>query len=55
VEELFQTASTVEWFKTKGRHPIYAGGKNVALPVLNAGGAKVAISKLPSLSQQVQA
>ncbi len=55
VEELFQTASTVEWFKTKGRHPIYAGGKNVALPSLGTAGSKVAISKLPSLGQQVQA
>jgi uncharacterized radical SAM superfamily Fe-S cluster-containing enzyme len=33
VEHLFQSASTVEWFKTKGRHQIFAGGKEVGLPV----------------------
>jgi hypothetical protein len=37
VEEMFQTASTVEWFKTKGRHPIYAGGHEVALPAVTRG------------------
>jgi len=55
VEELFQTASTVQWFKTKGRHPIYAGGKSVALPVHNKQGAEVAIQKLPKLNEQVRA
>jgi uncharacterized radical SAM superfamily Fe-S cluster-containing enzyme len=55
VEELFQTASTVQWFKTKGRHPIYAGGKSVALPVHNQQGAEVAIQKLPKLKEQVRA
>ena len=55
VEELFQTASTVQWFKTKGRHPIYAGGKSVALPVHNQQGAEVAIQKLPTLNEQVRA
>ncbi|MFQ5670513.1 MAG: radical SAM protein [Acidobacteriota bacterium] len=56
VEELFQTATTVEWFKSKGRHPIYAGGKSVALPALGRKGQAVAIQKLPTLTrQQVQA
>jgi uncharacterized radical SAM superfamily Fe-S cluster-containing enzyme len=32
VEQMHQSASTAEWFKTKGRHPIYAGGKSVPLP-----------------------
>ncbi len=31
VEKIHQNATTVEWFKTKGRHPIYAGGKSVPL------------------------
>jgi len=39
VEELFQTAKTVDWFKTKGRHPIYAGGHSVALPATEGGAA----------------
>ncbi|MCZ6832426.1 MAG: radical SAM protein [Acidobacteria bacterium] len=39
VEEMFKTASTVEWFKTKGRHPIYAGGHEVALPAMTTGAA----------------
>jgi hypothetical protein len=32
VEKVFQTASTREWFKEKGRHAIYAGGHSVPLP-----------------------
>jgi hypothetical protein len=35
VEDMFKNASTVEWFKTKGRHQIFAGGKEVAMPVLS--------------------
>jgi hypothetical protein len=31
VEKVHQNATTIEWFKTKGRHPIYAGGKSVPL------------------------
>ncbi len=42
VEELFQTAKTVDWFKTKGRHPIYAGGRSVALPSVNGQAAAAA-------------
>ena len=32
VEKLHSNATTMEWFKTRGRHPIYAGGKSVPLP-----------------------
>jgi len=32
VEKMHMNATTIEWFKTKGRHPIYAGNKSVALP-----------------------
>ena len=31
VEKMHMNATTAEWFKTKGRHPIYAGGKAVPL------------------------
>jgi len=31
VEKMYQTASVAEWFKTHGRHPVYA--KNQALPL----------------------
>ncbi len=34
IEEMFQTASLAEWYKTNGRHEIYARGRNVPLPVL---------------------
>ena len=32
IEKIFQTASTAEWYMTKGRHPVYAGGADVELP-----------------------
>ncbi len=31
VEKMFSTHSTAQWFKEKGRHPIYAAGKDVPL------------------------
>jgi len=31
VEMVHRNASTAEWFRTRGRHPIYAGGKSVPL------------------------
>jgi tetraether lipid synthase len=34
IEEMFQTASLAEWYKTQGRHEVYARGRNVPLPVL---------------------
>jgi hypothetical protein len=34
IEEMFQTASLAEWYKTRGRHEVYARGRNVPLPVL---------------------
>ncbi|MEP6994333.1 MAG: hypothetical protein ABI968_07425, partial [Acidobacteriota bacterium] len=33
-EEMFQTATLAEWYKTNGRHEVYARGRNVPLPVL---------------------
>ncbi|MCK6683089.1 MAG: radical SAM protein, partial [Thermoanaerobaculia bacterium] len=32
VEEMYQSATLAQWYKDKGRHPIYAGGKAVPLP-----------------------
>ena len=32
IEEMFQSATLAEWYKDKGRHPVYAGGKRVPLP-----------------------
>jgi hypothetical protein len=34
IEEMFQTATLAEWHKTRGRHEVYARGRNVPLPVL---------------------
>jgi len=31
VEMMHRNASTAQWFRTRGRHPIYAGGKSVPL------------------------
>ncbi len=32
VEEMYQSATLAQWYKEKGRHPVYAGGKAVPLP-----------------------
>jgi uncharacterized radical SAM superfamily Fe-S cluster-containing enzyme len=32
IEKMYMNATTAEWFKTKGRHPIYANKKDVPLP-----------------------
>jgi hypothetical protein len=32
VETMHMNATTAEWFKTQGRHPIYAGGRSIPLP-----------------------
>ena len=34
IEEMFQTATLAEWYKTQGRHEVYARGRNVPLPTL---------------------
>ena len=34
IEEMFQTATLAEWYKNKGRHEVFARGRNVPLPVL---------------------
>ena len=35
VEEMYQSATLAEWYKDKGRHPVYAHGKRVPLPTFN--------------------
>jgi hypothetical protein len=47
IEEMFQTASLAEWYKTNGRHEIYARGRNVPLPVLP--GQKVPLPGAPPM------
>ncbi|MGH9368469.1 MAG: radical SAM protein [Thermoanaerobaculia bacterium] len=34
IEEMFQTATLAEWYKTRGRHEVYARGRSVPLPAL---------------------
>jgi len=34
IEEMFQTATLAEWYKTQGRHEVFARGRNVPLPTL---------------------
>ena len=40
VEKMFSTHSTAQWFKEKGRHPIFAAGKHVPL---EGGGEDIAV------------
>jgi uncharacterized radical SAM superfamily Fe-S cluster-containing enzyme len=35
VEEMYQSATLSEWYRDKGRHPVYAHGKRVPLPAFN--------------------
>lgn len=39
MENMFQVASTKEWYATKGRHKVYAAGKHVEMPAPVADGA----------------
>ncbi|HEY9516769.1 MAG TPA: hypothetical protein VIQ74_13915, partial [Gemmatimonadaceae bacterium] len=32
VENMHMVATTRDWFRTRGRHPIYAGNRSVPLP-----------------------
>ena len=34
IEEMFQTASLADWYKTQGRHEVFARGRSVPLPTL---------------------
>jgi len=61
VEHVHQTATTADWFSRKGRHAVYAGGKNVPLAdqALVAGGplptaTSVAVPGLKILSSPAQ-
>lgn len=44
VEHMFKNATTIEWFKTKGRHQIFAAGRDVALTV-KPGGPDVKVAE----------
>jgi len=37
IEEMFQTASLAEWYKTRGRHEVFARGRSVPLPSFPGG------------------
>jgi uncharacterized radical SAM superfamily Fe-S cluster-containing enzyme len=55
VEKMFSTHSTAQWFKEKGRHPIYAAGKNVPLdgaerPIPAAAIARPPREEVPALA-----
>jgi hypothetical protein len=32
VEQMFRTATLSEWYRARGRHPVYARGREVPLP-----------------------
>ncbi len=52
VEKMFSTHSTAEWFKEKGRHPIYAAGKEVPLAEAADGGGTMPVTiGLPGVPQ----
>jgi len=45
VEKMHVTATTAEWYRTKGRHPIYAKGQDLELPGGSAGTVKVPVAR----------
>jgi hypothetical protein len=45
IEEMFQTASLADWYKTQGRHEVFARGRSVPLPTLP--GQTVPLPTLP--------
>ena len=48
VEKMFSTHSTAEWFKEKGRHPIFAAGKEVPLEAAAVPAAAPAAAPMPA-------
>ena len=46
VEEMYQSATLAEWYKEKGRHPVYAHGKRVPLPAFTPAAAAVDAARL---------
>ncbi|MBI3449056.1 MAG: radical SAM protein [Acidobacteria bacterium] len=49
VEEMFQVASTKEWYEKKGRHEIFAHGKKVPLPMIGEDGRLRTPLRVPQL------
>jgi len=48
VEEIFRSATLAEWYKTRGRHEVYARGRNVPLPTLPEAPAPLAPASAPA-------
>jgi uncharacterized radical SAM superfamily Fe-S cluster-containing enzyme len=48
VEKMFSTHSTAQWFKEKGRHPIYAAGKPVPLEAALPASPSASSSPIPA-------
>ncbi|HEY3176587.1 MAG TPA: radical SAM protein [Candidatus Polarisedimenticolia bacterium] len=51
VENMFQVSSTKDWYKTQGRHKVYAHGKKVELPAVaedDPGRRRVKLPMVPS-------
>ena len=48
VEKMLQTATVAEWYKTHGRHAVYARGRNVPLPVLPGQTVPVVLPSAPA-------
>jgi uncharacterized radical SAM superfamily Fe-S cluster-containing enzyme len=55
VENMFQVASTKEWYATKGRHKVYAAGKEVPLPEVAASEKGRKKVRLPVVGQPERA
>ena len=53
VEKMFSTHTTAQWFKEKGRHPIYAAGKQV--PLGAPGESPVTTAPIPGRATTPQA
>jgi len=58
VEEMYQSATLAQWYKEKGRHPVYAHGKSVPLPTFRpspepAELPEAARSSVPGLSMSL--
>ncbi len=55
VEEMYQTATLAQWYKEKGRHPVYAHGKAVPLPAFKPTAPPVTLPTLEPLPAAARA
>jgi uncharacterized radical SAM superfamily Fe-S cluster-containing enzyme len=51
VEEMYQSATLAEWYKEKGRHPVYAHGKAVPLPTFRPSPAPAQPEEMPAAAR----